>query len=239
MGTQTTIASLAEQSRAAVQCALWYDNQRQSLLRTAPWGFARRQQVLTLLGSYVDATSPYPFLYKYAYPSDCLKFRYILAPPSNVAPTGPQVSVGQPGPVCWAPSRANRYLVMVEVDPDTNISTKVIVSNVALAIGVYTADVVDTDLFDPMFESALAASLAYKLVIPLSGNVGMREQFRLSSEGSITNARVADGNEAIPTTDHVVDWMSARGVSGYAGMPGCGADWGSWNCSWDTMNWGM
>lgn len=234
IGTQTTIDSINDLGPAATQCKLWYNNQRQSLLRAAPWGFGRTQLALTEVGSWVDNTAPYPFLYAYTYPADCLKFRYILAPPCNTV-VPPEVDVGPPGPYWGVPSRAWRYLVM----HDATLG-KIIVSNVRAAIGVYTADITDPDLFDSMFESALAASLAYKLVIPLSGNVGMREQFRASAEGSIQNARAVDGNEAIPSSDAQVDWLTARGVGGYGGGYGYGGpDWGAWNCSWDSMGWGM
>lgn len=239
IGTQKTIQSLDDATPAATQCKLWYDNQRQGLLRAAPWGFARRQLALTLLGKQSDATSPFPWIFKYAYPADCLKMRYVLQTPFNfVAP--PQVWVGEPGPVWWRPSRTNRYIVAMDQDPDTGAQQKVILSNVCAAIGVYTTDLTDPDLFDPLFETALTNALAYKLVIPLSGNAGMREQFRVSAEGSVQNARVADANEAIPTSDHVADWIAARGI-GTLGGNDAGSDcaWGEWNCTWDNMNWGM
>lgn len=243
LGTQSFIASLDEGSNEAAQCKLWYDNQRQGLLRSAPWGFARRQLVLSQIGDlYPDATSPYPWLWKYAYPADCLKFRYILAPP--IIPAGsitpPQVGVGIQGPWSATPSRSNRYIITADVDTFGN-QTKSLVSNIFAAIGVYTLDVTNPDIFDTSFESALAASLAYKLCIPLSGNVGMREQFREAARDAIMNARANDGNEAIPTSDHVVDWMAVRAVGGWDGTFAYqGSSWGQCTASWDNFNgWGM
>ncbi len=246
IGAQSTIASLDEESQPAVYCKLWYDNIRQGLLRAATWSFARRQVVLAELGNLADATSPYPWLYKYQYPSDCLKFRYVLAPPFLVegAITPPQVGVGIPGLLNLAPSRQNRWLINGEVDPLTGVNSTTIVSNVIQAIGVYTADVTDVNQFDTLFESALTSALSYKLCMPLSGNVGMRDSFRLQAEGSILHAQVASGNEALATTDHVVDWVAARGApSPWAlgfGNGACGLDqgWGSWFGSNDAMSWG-
>lgn len=245
MGTQSFISTLDEASNEAAQCSLWYDNIRQGLLRAAPWGFARHQRALTLLDTWdgVSANAPYPLLFKYEYPSDCLKLRYIIWPPytTNVADS-PAVDVGVPAPYWGAPSRQNRYLVQADVDSETGAQSKSILTNVPGAVGVFTLDVTNPDVFDTMFESALSAALAYKLVIPLSGNVGMRQEFRQSAEGSITNARVADGNEAVPSSDHVVDWMAARGTPAYGyglGNPGCGDNWGQWYSGWDSMSWGM
>lgn len=241
MGTQSTIASLSESSPEAVQCALWYTTLRQQLLRMANWGFARRQVVLTELGNYADATSPYPWLYKYAYPSDCIKFRYTIAPPyPAVNPSvAPQVGVGPVGPQ-WGPSRACRFLIDEDVD-GSGVVTKTIISNVSQAIGAYTMDVVNPDRWDSLFEGAMVAALAYRLVIPLSGNVGMRQDFAASAERMIIRAQVADGNEAVPSSDHTVDWIEARGCGypgGYAYGQGL-AGWGSWYGSNDAMNWGM
>ncbi len=247
IGTQSFITSLDEQSNEAVQCGLWYNNQRQGILRAAPWGFARHQRALTLLGTWdgVSANAPYPMLYKYEYPSDCLKLRYVLWPPvaTNISDS-PAVDVGTSAPYWGTPSRANRFLISVDVDSETGAQSKIILSNVPGAIGVFTLDVTNVDVQDTLFESALTAALAYKLVIPLSGNVGMREQFRMSAEGSLTNARVADGNEAIPSSDHVVDWIAARGSPAYGlgnglGLGACGPEWGQWYSGWDAMAWGM
>lgn len=243
MGTQSNIASLDEQSNEAVQCSLWYDNIRQSILRAAPWGCARHQRALTLLGTW-DGTSsnaPYPQLFKYEYPSDCLKLRYIIWPTQtiNVADS-PAVDVGTSAPYWMPPSRQNRYLIQADVDSGTGVQTKVILSNVPGAVAVFTLDLSNPDVFDPMLDSAISAALAYKLVIPLSGNIGMRQQFRESAEGSLLNARAVDGNEAVPTSDHTPDWIAARGCNayGYDGL-GMGDGWGQWYSGWDNFQWGM
>lgn len=241
IGTQSTISSLAEASPEAEQCSLWYNTMRRRLLRTAPWGFARMQVSLTQLGdAFPDNTSPYPWLWKYAYPPNAIKLRYILPPQApinnNVAP---QVGIGLIGPLGWTPSRTNRFIVAADIDGAGN-QIKVLLSNVQGAIGVFTADIYNSDLFDDLFEGALTTSLAYKLCIPLSGNVGMKNDYMKATEDAITQARVADGNEAIPTTDHSVDWIQARGRGEGYGAYGLGRaqEWGQWFGGHDSMNWG-
>lgn len=244
IGTQSAIADLMEASAEAQQCSLWYDDLRKRLLRTAQWGFARRQIVLTQLGDAQDHTASYPYLFKYAYPSDALKIRYLLAPPLP-PPSGstnpPVVGVTVPFPFWMFPSRANRFMVASDVDA-FGASRKVILSNVCAATAVYTADEQNPDLFDDLFSGALASALAYKLCIPLSGNIGQRQQFAQSAQAAILEARAADGNEAVPSSDITVDWITTRGcgspwgAAGFANAGGSG--WGSWYNGNENMSWG-
>lgn len=231
-----------ESSPAAVQCKLFYDTMREQCLRSAPWGFARKTLSLTTLGLLANdpPDSPYPWQAKYAYPSDCLKMRYVLPPPFPVQLNNsvPNVSSGIIAPWC-PPSRQWRYLV--SMDDTVSPPRRVVLSNVIAAIGVYTANVEDPDLFDPLFTNALTMALASKLVIPLTGNVGMKGDFVKLAEASITAARVADGNEAVPTSDVIVDWMVARGTPSYFNQWGVGQGFGlgDWNWSFDNIQWSM
>lgn len=244
IGTQSTITSFEDSSVEAVQCGLWYDVMRKRLLRTAPWGFARFELILAQLQDQIpDNTAPYPFLFGYAYPSDCIKFRYTIPPPvpplvaGQIVPplTGDQVI----GPTWRGPSRRNRYVIHTAKDGRGNL-TREILSNVQNAYGVYTGDVDDPDIFDDLFTDALESALAFKLCMPLSGNVAMREEYKATAEQAIVAARVADANEAIPDSDVRVDWLDVRGTGsawGYA--PWSGVGWGAWNGQWDNMNWSM
>ena len=247
IGTRSTIASLDEGSAEANACQLWYDELRQQLLRVAPWGFSRATIVLTQLGDLIpDNTAPSPWLYKYAYPSDCAKFRYVLPPPilpsTNLAP-----NVGSVQPSQWAqgPSRSNRYVVGTDVDGNGNQIT-VLLSNLYQASGVYNREVTDPNQFDALFRGALTAALAYNLVAPLSGNVGQMESLAKEAERAILQARTADANESITRSDHTPDWIATRGLGGpwgvfpYVGGSEAGwTGWGNRNCGWESMSWSM
>lgn len=247
IGTRSTITSIEEPSPEAINCKLWYDTLRRQLLRCANWGFARRQQSLSLLGDLLpDGTSPYPWLFKYLYPADAIKFRYILCPPIQSVAGGitpPQVGLPIGGANWLSPSRNNRFIVANELDEYEN-NRKLLLTNVEAAIGVYTANVTDPTIFDSLFEDALISALAYQLVIPLSGNVSLKKDMKILGEAALTQARVADGNEAVPTTDHSVDWLVARNSGG--GWPGAfpavngiaGPTWGNWYEGNDVFNWG-
>lgn len=233
IGARATITSLSDSSSAGVQCTIWYDALREQLLRAAPWGFARKQLALTETGNFNDQNVPYPWLYKYEYPADCLKVRYLLWPPqdSTGGNSVPQTGNGLAWGPWYAPSRNNRFIVADDA------GTRVILSNVPGAICVYVANVSDVSLFDPLFQQALVSALASKLVIPITGNVKMKVVHENSAMRAIANALAADGNEAMPTTDHIPDWIAARGY----GTTWCDPFWGnlgSWNNGFDSMSWG-
>lgn len=236
----TSLTPPGDGSTEATQCILWYDTMRQRLLRAAPWGFARTQKnPLTQVGDlYPDNTSPYPFLYAYSYPTDCLKLRYILAQPipPNAGEDPPLTGLSFVGPGFMGPSRNNRFLI------HNSSSGRIIITNVPNAIGVYTMDVTDPTLFDQLFTGALEDAISFKLIIPLSGNIAMQDKLRASADAALTTARAIDGNEAIPSSDPRVDWIDARGRGGYpfANWTGSeGGGWGNWYTGWEPMNWGM
>lgn len=250
IGARATIAALTDPGPAAVACNIWYDKLRQMLLRTAPWGFARSTIALTQLGAITN-TPPdniYPFPYKYAYPSDCIKFRYLLPPPTQPI-TGAIVppTTGNSAPlICapWAlPSRHRRWLPSNEKYQQGGqgaiLNRTVLLATEAQAYGVYTQDISDPDLFDIGFEQALVAALSSKLVMPITGKTTMKKDYEQIAELRISQARADDGNEAMPTTDHVPDWIRARGSQSFAIQDTPLNGLGFYMCSWDDMSWGM
>lgn len=237
IGARATITSLANTDPTSVQCNLQYDSVRRQLIRTAPWGFCRKTITATSLGTLALGTSPFPWNNKYAYPLDCLKLRYQLPPPPPPASGSPPISFA---PWC-GPSRAWPFLVSYD---DTGTPITVILSNVDSALFVYNADVTNVALFDELFKDALVMSLCRKLVMPLTGNVGMKNSYEASAERAITAARVVDGNETISRTDFVPDWIRTRGTDSAFGFGIYGNSsaetplGGIWISSWDSMSWG-
>lgn len=225
---------------AAVQCRLWYDTMRQALLQAAPWAMARRVAPLVQLALLSDVPMPtdmYPWLVKYTYPVDCLRVNYILPPPLPPLPDGtPNVSGGPIFTNPWGmPSRTNRFIP--SYDANNGAPRKVLLSNLLSAYMVYVVDLIDPTFFDSSFVKALAAALSYKLVMPTSGNVGMKSLYAKIADDEITKARVKDANEAIPSTDHMPDWIAGRGFDAPAATIG-GFALGEWYNGWIDMNWG-
>ena len=241
IGTRSTISSLTDGSTEAVACSIWYDTTRKQLLRKARWGFARTQATLTQVGDlYPDNTSPFPELYAYTYPPNCLQLRYIICQPTYVTATGGAfVNTGNWESGWGQPSRNNRFIVHLQTDGSGNQS-KLVLANIYNALAIYTADVQNTEFFDELFTQALVSALAFRLVIPLSGNVGMRNEFAQAATEAILEARAADGNEAISSTDHTPDWMKTRFIGGsYGWNPySIEGNWGMWTESCGDAAWG-
>lgn len=238
IGARVLIASLAEATPAGKNCTLFYNPMRQMILRAAPWAFARKTSAIVPVGLLTDnpPASPYPWLAKYAYPADCLKVRYILPTPTpTTSPGVPNVSSVGYNPYAM-PSRSNRFLPAY--DDSALPATKVLLSNIVNINLVYTVDVTDPTLFDPLFTDALVMGLANKLVMPLSGNVKLKQGFAQMAEASILTARAADANEAIPSTDHTPDWIMTRGATPNASMAP-GFTGGNWFGGDENINWGM
>ena len=241
IGTRSTIANENENSNEAAQCRLLYDTTLDGMLRAAHWNFARATDYLSLLKAapgtpenpgggtpYWDPTTmpAPPWLYSYAYPSDCLMLRYV----------SPQIYTGQTSgiPIFSAPSyvpipqvntQPQKFQVATDYDktkqPITNILT-----NQQQAIGIYTRRITSPDLWDNHFQEAMTAALAGRLVIPLSGDKAMYKQQLAYARDAVLQARVTDGNEGLTRENWIPDWIAVRGYAG---------DWGGGQAGYTTL----
>jgi len=122
-----------------------------------------------------SGTCPFPWLYEYAYPSDCLKFRYLLQIPQNWPfPSSPTVAPAV-GDTLVTPyvSTTRRQKFLRYVGPrSSGQRSKGLLTNTNQALGVYSYDCTNVDQFDASFTEALVAMVAAKLVMPLTGNAG-------------------------------------------------------------------
>lgn len=230
-GARATVASTGESSKEAQVCNIHYNNLRTSVLRSAPWGCASFEALLTKVEDYslASPTNQYPWLYGFTYPSTCLQMRYILEAPLDA--NGNPVATGAS---YWAqgPNRNNRFIPAL-----TPAGTgRVLLTNVTNAIGVYTYDLTDVTLWDQGLWDAVVAALCAKIVIPLTGNIQMKGTFEQLAMASIREARAQDANESKPTTDHVPDWISTRGAPGF--FPSSSDEWGYWYTPYTNLSWG-
>lgn len=236
---RVSINTFDDASPAAFACKLNYDPMRQMLIRCAPWNFTRKPITLTQVGTAALGTVPFPWMFSYAYPADCLKFRYMLEIPWGWPfPTTP-TSPPQTGDTAFFPyfpaSRRAPFLMSSDQDSHGN-PRRVLLTNLCQAIGTYSYDCTDVSQFDSTFEEALVAVLAEKLVMPVTGNAGLKGTFIQLAKDRVLEARVADGNEGLPTTDHVPDWIGVRGIpSAYPFYPQYG---GIMQGQWDSLSWG-
>jgi hypothetical protein len=128
---------------AAIACSLLYQPIYLAILRQNDWDFARKTAPLTITGIAAQ-----PWQFQYAYPPDCIQLRQVAPALSTILdPNNPQ-------PVRWA--------VAGEL-------IKVILSNQAGAVAIYTVDVADPTLWDWAFAEAMVRALASALALTLAG----------------------------------------------------------------------
>ena len=228
IGARTSIASLSESSAEAQQCALYYTDTVKRSLRAAHWGFARKFANLSLLkalpgtpentdswdGVWSPDLPPPPWLYTYAYPTDCLQVRFINETMINSGFDTPLMS----GQVIFNPyvARPARFEIGIDLDEDDN-QIKTINTNSRQAVGCYTVMIENVDLWDSLFNDVVTNALSAALAMPL---VGSRELEKLKyqiANSSILTARVRDGNEGLTKFDAVPDWLAVRDGPGYSG----------------------
>lgn len=230
IGSQSQVSSLNEGSSQANAAATLFNPTFEQLARSAPWNCLRKEATLTLLAAAQgtpenpDGTTlplpPTPWLYTYAYPSDCLQVRFIV--PSLPAPnSGVPIFSVNTGAATWLPNGGQLpYAVAYSTDTNNN-PINVILTNQSQAIAVYTVNQPNPQIWDSLFQGAMVASLAAYFVPALSLHMPlMNIQIKLA-ESMIQQARVRDGNEGVTSMDHVPDWMRARqGASGWSGRMG-------------------
>lgn len=185
LGTTKQIASLVEQSKEARACNLMYEKVRDSLLRRHWWSF---NNAWTTVGALTN-THPW-WQYAYQYPSDCLGVRYVANAAHN--------------PLMW--KKADRIPHQVGYDS----GARVILTNEENAVIVYSARVVDPNVWDVGFADALGWSLAVAMAMPLSGRAQVQNAVIQGWNVTLSSALAADGNEDHTSLEHEPDWLTAR-----------------------------
>jgi hypothetical protein len=210
IGTRSTIVSLTEGSPEANAIARHYDNCLDAVLRSAHWNFARKQIPFTLLldGTQPDVMVPSPWLYEYAYPSDCVLLRSFM-PMIQVTPTAG--APGNPSPVA-AYGPPVRFLLSTDNDANGN-PINVVLTNQSQAIGIYTFRNTNTQMFDPLFVQCLAAYLGSRICIPLTGDKAMMKIAFQQAAQFAQDAQSKNGNEGLTVIDSVPDWIRVRGYA--------------------------
>ena len=224
---------------AAQVASRTYQQQVDAVFRAAHWNSARRQTVLTLLKAQIGTpenpsgalpTPPLGFLYEYAFPNDCLQFRFIIPTPNlPVAGSAPiMTNVG----VTTQPliSTAMPFVVAIDTDADNN-QIKVVLSNACRAQGVYTGRIDNPDLWDSGLQNAVIGALASWFALPITGDKSLMTMRVQLAVGLINAARIQDGNEGVTSMDHVPDFMLIRDTGSGCGGFGLNGVGGTYNAS--------
>lgn len=258
IGSTFVLGDIEEGTRNAQVILRAYGTCLRQLLRAAPWAFARREVPLLLLA---DATGDNPnvgtqvpdgFVYSYAYPTDCVRVRFIPwnhhvpgygVPPGNIAIPNVPIMTGLGGPWPGHRPRPARWLLGNDVnnlpaagtEPTHGVSPTgrlVILTDVKDAHCVYTTLVVYPDLWDELFRAAFVAYLASEIALPLTDDKKFGLELRnlqiQIAKQKLDMARVSDGNEGFTDVNRKADWMRARNAGlGHTGWGRGGMAWGA------------
>lgn len=264
-GINFTLGDIQEGSDQANVLLRAYRQNLQQLLRAASWNFARKQAPLTLLADAtgqtadVGTTVQVPWRFCYSYPTDAVKARFVIwnpldgvqIPTGNIQiPTTPQTTGQGQSPLTGARLIPARFLVGTDpnypsasgvaydqVQGASPGGSTVVMTNVAQAIMVYTANIVWPSLWDAQFRQALVALIASSVVLRLQPDkklgMALRKENIAIARSAIISARVSDGNEAgFANTDHVPDWIRGRYAGGWSGAQ---SNYGVLGYGWDSI----
>lgn len=224
IGARAQVSSLtpSDGSTEADAAATLFVPTFEALARSANWNCLRKQSVLSLLqaaqGTPENALGttlplpPTPWLYAYAYPSDCLKIRFLQCSlPVAVGGSVPNTTFTNPAPINLPGQGQINFAVAYSNDTSGNPIT-VVLTNQSQAQAVYTVNQANPVIWDSMFQEAMVSSLAAYFVPALSLNLPLMQAAVGRAEKLISYARAADGNEGVTCMDHTPDWIVARGV---------------------------
>ena len=235
-GISTSTGGQPDGSVEANVISTLYDPVRQGVLRAVQWDFARKQSFLTQLKSSQDtnSTCPQPWQYEYSYPSDCLRMRFLQPNLTNTATTSNTIPSGNYIAAPWPVAREQRFIIANDVPYGSTAPVRVVLTNLPTAIGVYTLNVTDPNMFDANFVDAFVHVLASRLVLNLNGDKQMSAQLMKTAEEYLATAMKSDGDEGPRQQDTTPDWIRAHGFVGWddgyynSGLGGGGYSYYPW-----------
>ena len=184
IGHRSTIESFDEASAEAKQVKLWYDRARLEALEAFDWSFARKRQALA---AHTDDPPAGVWGYRYQYPADCLRARYL------VNPSGPDAD-----------------LVPFEVETSPDGATLSILTDLTEATLIYTFPQANVLLFSSLFVSALSHLLAYYVAFSITTKKAIKDQELLNFSNTVRVAAAGGANESASKPPREAPWVSGR-----------------------------
>lgn len=158
IGVTEQIASLQEKSKAAIQCALWYAQTRDALLKSLAWPFAEKYAALAQSTDpqLPDNMEQFPgWMYTYAYPGDCLLVRHICDS-GGVRMRFVQMDALYRDLLLYMPPRVPFSILR-------GSQGKVIACDIQNAYAIYTLNIQDPTQFDADYTMALVGALGARI----------------------------------------------------------------------------
>lgn len=242
IGNRVAISDFNDGTPAANAAAILYTPKMQLLARAAPWDSNRAQITLTVLKErYTDGAvsadpPPQPWNFQYAWPSDCLRARFLIPTATEQTAGTPLTTAPNVAMVYGSPVTTVPFVVGTANDSAGN-PIKVIFSQLPAAQLIYTKDLSQyPDLWDSLFYGAATATLGAYFINALSRNAEQMAQQIAIAKSAIEQARAVAASESITSIDHVPDWLQARMQSAIPwAWNTTGPNGVSNNVCWDTM----
>lgn len=180
------IASISppDSNQAARDCALFYPQNRDTVLRDHEWNFAHKRRAMTLFTIPTDYLGKY--LYAYVFPPDCLKPRKVY-PPSG--------TTDKPFEIMRMPTLE-----------------KVIFTDVEEAVLSYTMKVTNSSWFDAEFVQALGLMMGATLARPLTKSHKAAEALLKQYFLALPQAKTSNTKEDKPEDEQTDSWISSRTI---------------------------
>lgn len=182
---QADLSSLTEDNQRAILCNQYYDIVRQQLLRAHDWNFSRGKDQLTLIREDEDARVE---RYVYNKPAKCLFV-------TRVFNDGMQFFL-----------KDNLF----HLEYDMDLKKEVIRTGLVDAWAEYILDIEDTSIFDSQFIEALAAGIATKIAMSLTGATNLYQLAFQTYQYALDNARYSNKVEKLEVAEFENPFLEER-----------------------------
>ncbi len=168
------VQSLTEDSNERKYCSANFDAALDIVLEDHDWNFASAYDDLAQLKeSSDDVPPPIPWIYEYAYPSKAVVVREIVRDTDNEKDVPFAVALNDEG------------------------TGKVIHTDKQSAKARYTKRITNATLLSPRAAEAVGWKLATMIVIPLVGDLKLKQSAEQSYLNAITQAKASNFNEGV------------------------------------------
>ena len=189
---QRKITAMTDATVQADEANAWYEICRRETLRGHDWGFANSVVALAANSTYLQsATLLYAgqWLYAYTYPSNAVAVWHVYN----------EATIDK--------DRGEDFRELY----DSVNNTKVILANIADALGEYTVDLSDVTLFDANFVIAFSYVLAARMAPALTGDDNIADGLLKKSQVFTSEAERMSSYEAQATANPQSDYEKSRG----------------------------
>jgi len=174
------IANIDEGSTEANACKDLFDGCVEATLSAHPWNFATYRRTLADTGSTIA-----PWAYGYSFPTGCLTVQKIWNPLSQTQKIDFEVAINSDG-------------------------RKVIYTDKAEAVAIYTGRVTDFSLCHPLFIEAVEWKLQSELALAIPRDYDAMQIALNMYRNALAQAETADANEGVEEDVSLAPWTENR-----------------------------